>query len=212
MKRGVTLLDLTNQRFGRLVAIEPDGKNKYGRVVWKCKCDCGNYINVNSNSLSQNKTRSCGCLSNERRKSGNIRRTHGGCGTRLYRIWKNMKKRCNNPNSPDYIKWYGSHNIKVCDEWNNSFESFRDWAMSNGYNDNLSIDRIDVDGDYSPNNCRWSTNITQANNKHNVNRIEYNGESHTVTEWANIIGVNRQTLYYRLFVYKWSIERALTTK
>lgn len=118
------------------------------------------------------------------------------CGTRIYREWMSIHRRCNNPNTEDYQKWYGSKGIKVCSEWDD-FQTFYDWAMMNGYRDDLTIDRIDVNGNYCPENCRWITLKEQANNKSNVYRIEINGEVHTITEWAEITGLPRSTIHLR---------------
>ena len=159
------MLDLTGRKFGRLTAIKPSGKDSTNHTLWECECECGNHINVVTYSLTRGSTKSCGCIAKERAKRGDVRRKHGGCGTRLYRIWKNMKKRCNNPNNPDYIKWYGSRGIKVCDEWNESFECFRDWSLKHGYSEELTIDRIDVNGNYCPENCKWSTAKEQRQNR-----------------------------------------------
>lgn len=201
--------DLTNLRFGKLVALKADHKDKCHRWHWLCQCDCGKTTIVSSNSLLRGSTRSCGCLNDEQRKSGNNRRVHGGCGTRLYRIWKQIRTRCNNPNNSDYKRWYGSKGIKVCSEWDNSFEAFRDWSLANGYNDNLTIDRIDSNDDYEPNNCRWVTWREQSRNtSQNVN-VSYNGETHCLTDWANILDVDPQVFRSRLY-RGWSIERTLT--
>lgn len=156
--------DLTGLKFGRLTVIKLEGQNKYKRLMWLCKCDCGNTHIVSSNLLLMGVTRSCGCLNDENRKSGNNRRTHGMWGTRLYRIWKCMKNRCLNKNTNDYKKWYGSKGVTVCEEWLN-FEPFCKWALAHGYKDDLSIDRINPYGNYEPSNCRWADAKTQANNK-----------------------------------------------
>lgn len=129
--------------------------------------------------------------------------------TRLHHIWVNMRYRCNNPNCSHYNR-YGGRGIKVCDEWN-EYLPFKKWAMANGYDDSKSIDRIDNNGNYDPNNCRWATMKTQSNNRSSNNNITYNCETHTVTEWASIVGINENTLRSRLFVNKWDIETALTT-
>ena len=202
--------NLTNQKFGRLTAIKPVGTNKHHRVIWKCLCDCGNVLETTSDSLIKGRTKSCGCLAHEYRTSGQAHRQHGGCGTRLYRIWKGMKRRCNNVNNPDYQKWYGKYGIKVCDEWND-FEKFREWSLSNGYNDSLSIDRIDYTKGYSPDNCRWVTAREQSNNRKGVDKITFNNQTHTISEWGTITGLGRSTIYNRIKVYGWDIERALTT-
>lgn len=176
-----TLIDLTGQRFGRLVVVER-AENRIERngnmvVQWLCKCDCGNYTVVRRADLTNGRTRSCGCLLQERRaeilqKANRSRKNgihhgmfkHGLCGTRLYRIWQGMKRRCYNSKVPDY-KYYGGRGIKVCEEWKDDFQKFADWAITHGYTDNLTIDRRNVNGDYEPSNCQWVTMAEQANNR-----------------------------------------------
>ena len=138
-------------------------------------------------------------------KKGNYR--HGGRHTRLYNIWRCMRQRCYNPNASRHQNYYDK-GIKVCDEWQ-SFLAFREWALQNGYRDDLSIDRIDVNGNYEPSNCRWADQITQQNNRTSNHIIVYKGESHTICEWARIKGINSATLWARINVSKWDIERAL---
>lgn len=134
---------------------------------------------------------------------------HGLKGTRLYRIWNGIKNRCFNPNYHRYSD-YGGRGIKVCDEWKNDFQSFYDWSMSNGYSDNLTIDRINNDGNYEPSNCRWVGLKVQANNSRHCNNIQFNGEVHSISEWARITGIPRYTLNNRINKYGWSIEDSLT--
>ena len=131
--------------------------------------------------------------------------------TRLYRIYNNMKQRCNNPNNHKYPR-YGARGIKVCDEWNcrNGLKAFGEWALQNGYSDELTLDRIDNNGNYEPSNCRWIDLKAQSNNRSDNDYIEFNGEVHTLTEWSEIIGLNRGTLWSRLHREHWSVERALT--
>lgn len=143
----VNMKNLANQRFGRLVAIEHKGR-----------------------------TRSCGCLNQEKHLTNPNRTVHGFTGKRIYRIWKKMKSRCHNPNDPVYKKWYGSQGIQVCTHWRNSFQEFYRWAICHGYKDDLSIDRIDPYKNYEPSNCRWATPIQQANNRRTTSKKE--GGSH----------------------------------
>lgn len=141
--------------------------------------------------------------------------THGKSYTRLYKVWIDMRCRCNYTKGEDF-KRYGGRGIKVCDEWLNDFQAFNDWAFANGYNEDApkgecTLDRIDVNGDYCPKNCRFVSSKTQANNRTNNKMITYNGKTHTVAEWAETLNINPSTLSARLNKYKWSIEQALST-
>lgn len=199
--------DLSGMRFGKLTAIEPIGKDAHGGYVWRCVCDCGNEHIVRSGKLICGNVTSCGCV--RRKRCGDRFRTHGCGRTKLYKVWKSMRDRCLNPKNRAYIS-YGGRGITVCSEWNNSYESFRDWALSNGYSGGLSIDRVNNDKGYYPENCRWATSAQQANNKRNNKEIEYNGETHTISEWERILGFKKSSLNARLRM-GWSVERALTT-
>ena len=184
--------DLTNQRFGRLTAVRPAGKTRGGTMLWECVCDCGEKHIARSAGLRSGDVMSCGCL--RREMTAKKRTVHGLRHTRLYHVWQGMKARCLNERGKSYHN-YGGRGIKVCDEWLNDFQAFYDWAMANGYRDDLSIDRIDVNGNYEPNNCRWATRDEQNNNKRGNRVVTVNNETRTIGEWANIIGINYHTLY-----------------
>lgn len=180
-------------------------KNK--RALWSCVCDCGRTVLVRSSCLTRGYTTSCGCR--RRAVASENFKTHGAANTRLWYIWRNMRQRCSSPKTKAY-KHYGARGIKVCDEWQ-EFIPFRDWALANGYRDDLTIDRIDVNGDYCPKNCRWVDVKTQANNRTNNRLIEYKGQTKTLVQWCETLGLNKNTVCTRLNLYHWSTDRALST-
>lgn len=189
------LVDITGTRYGRLVAIKYAGQNKYKQFLWKCVCDCGAEVIVSASHLNNCYVKSCGCL---RRDESRQRKTiHGHRYERAYGIWKHMLKRCYNQEDGGY-DYYGKRGIRVCDEWQNSYESFRDWSLANRYADDLSLDRIDNDGNYTPENCRWVDHYTQMNNTRRSRHISYKNISHTISEWSRILGVHKATLRDRI--------------
>jgi hypothetical protein len=193
--------NLTGQRFNRLLVIEPTGKKINGNYTWLCKCDCGETIEVAGSSLTTGATQSCGCLNWDNRNK------HGMTNTSLYMVWDAFKRRCRDPNHAAY-KNYGGRGIYVCDEWKEDFLVFYEWARANGYKEGLSIDRIDNNGPYSPENCRWATDKEQNRNSRNIKLYTYKGEDKCIAEWAEEYNMRPDTLHHRL--QKMSIEEALT--
>ena len=211
------VIDLTGQRFGRLLAIEKVGTANSGHALWLCLCDCGNYHTTTSNQL-QSGTSSCGCLQRERASQSAKSRTGkkickrysvGQEHYRLHQCYKDMFNRCYNQNNKSY-KRYGNRGICICDEWLNDFYSFRDWALANGYSDDLTIDRIDVNGNYEPSNCRWVTVKAQNNNRSNNRIVQYKGETMTLHELSEKYGIDYKTLWGRVNS-GWSISSAVET-
>jgi hypothetical protein len=205
--------DLTGQKFGRLTVIKHAGRDNQRMALWECVCECGNRIITRGTSLRYGSPKSCGCLRIERTLEACT--THGLSGgrkntTRLYRIWRNMKQRCYNPKASKYYL-YGGRGIKVCSEWLNNYLVFYKWAISNGYKNNLTLDRIDSNGDYCPENCRWATYGQQARNTAQNHLITFRGKTQTLHEWASELGIKSRTLHSRLQDYGWSIEKAFTT-
>lgn len=201
------IVDLTGQKFGHLEVLSITTERKHGKVVWLCKCDCGNFHKVISCNLKSGGTISCGCAN--KMKFPKINYKHGKHKSRIYNIYICMKERCYNPNATSY-KDYGGRGIVVCHEWLDDFTNFYNWAISNGYNDTLSIDRINVNGNYEPSNCKWSTSLEQNNNTRRNNYITLNGETHTVSEWSRIKGIRRCTIVARLR-NGWNVDKALNT-
>lgn len=192
----VRIDNLKNKKFGKLTVIKMHEDKSKG-IKWVCKCDCGNETIVYSNFLKSGHTKSCGCLQKE--VVSNIFRTHNLSKTKLYKRWEDMKNRCYTKTQTMY-KYYGDRGIKVCDEWldkENGFINFYNWAIQNGYQDNLTIDRIDVNGNYEPSNCRWVTMEQQANNKRNSCYITYNNETHTASEWGRILKIPYKLIHAR---------------
>ena len=200
-------LNLTGERFGKLVAIKTIGKNKNGGYLWQCKCDCGNEIIANVGNLKNGHTKSCGCLRVDRCKTNFTK--HGLEHTRLYGIWSDMRLRCYDEKNIAYHR-YGGRGITICDEWKNDVKAFYDWATANGYKDSLTIDRIDNDGNYCPENCRWATVKEQASNRRSNILVTHNGKTQTMKKWANEVGTPYKVVWARMQKLGWSAERALT--
>lgn len=202
-------LDLKNKRFGKLVAIEPCGKSKNGAILWRCLCDCGNETVVTSSNLNSGSTMSCGCLYHDGTNKKSYK--HGLSNDRIHRIWRGMKGRCGNPNCKSF-KNYGGRGITVCNEWKNDFANFYNWSMENGYSDDKSIDRIDVNGNYEPSNCRWTDIDTQSNNRRNNHYLEIEGKRLTITQWSRISGIDRKTITDRIIRFGYSPKEAVFLK
>lgn len=207
---GSKRMELTGQRFGRLVALYDTGERKSGHVVWHCKCDCGNEVDVIGRNLTSGYTTSCGCYKRER--VAEVHTVHGMAQHRerhpVYWTWQAMLQRCKNP-SHKYYKDYGGRGIKVCDEWHDPVV-FINWALANGWQRGLSIDRIDNSGNYEPSNCHWVTQKEQTRNRRSNHLITFDGKTQTVVQWAEEVNISPRTLYSRINQSHWPIERALT--
>lgn len=179
--------DLTGLTFGKLTVIQQVESLRHARR-WLCQCSCGNTSTVSTAYLTSGNTTSCGCNKNKPK--------HGKAGTRIYRIYQSMLQRCYNPKHVNY-NCYGGRGIKVCNEWRNSFAAFYEWASANGYSDILELDRMDVNGAYSPDNCRWISHIEQCQNRRTSVFVTINGETRTLSEWARIAKIKYNTLDWR---------------
>lgn len=213
--------DLTGQRFGRLTVISffekrkrPSGSTKY---MWECRCDCGNIIVVNADNLKSGHVKSCKCLRTEistvrilRQAEKNVK--HGLAGTKIYYAWHSMLERCYNPKNGNYSN-YGGRGITVCEEWRKDLSAFYQWAKQCGYDERLtgkycSLDRIDVNGNYEPSNCRWVNQSVQANNRRTNRRVTYHGITYTMAELSRKTGVDYALLKNRLAL-GWPVEKAV---
>ena len=197
---------LENIKFGRLTAIKEVGRTKSGNALWLCTCDCGGEKIVSSYSLRRGNTQSCGCI--KREQILEMFATHRETHSPLYRLWAGIKNRCYNRNESKYAN-YGARGIKVCSEWESNYPVFRDWCLANGYSKGLTIERIDVNGDYSPSNCTFATQKVQQNNRTNNHRITYEGETKTLSQWAEYLGMTYKMLEHRIN-RGWSVEDAFT--
>lgn len=203
-KASVRRVDLCGNIFGKLTAIKFLRSNHVGTTIWLCRCECGNEIEVSYNNLLSGNTKSCGCWHEK----------HLDTRGRLYKCWQGLKSRCECEKNHNYSN-YGKRGISICEEWRNSYLSFREWALSSGYKDNLTIDRIDVEGNYEPSNCRWANMETQQNNKRVNIYVEYNDERLTLRQIAKRYsepkGISYKTLWYRYSIAKWDIEKCINT-
>lgn len=194
-------LDLTGKRHERLVVLR---KADHGRSWWVCKCDCGQITFVRSSNLTSGAVKSCGCL---KHKPHN--KTHGESQSKLYRCWTSMIYRCENPKNHAY-RWYGERGIKVCKEWQ-TYENFKEWVEKTRPNENCTIDRIDTDGDYCPENCRWVDAKDQANNRRTNIVIEYGGKIMNLMQWSEYLGIDYKLIHNRMFKLGWDFEKAIST-
>lgn len=195
-------VELSGQRFGRWAVHAYAGNQR-----WSCQCDCGLVADVDGRSLRANRSRGCvACHIAIDRPT----ETHGGRQSRLYNIWCGMKERCYRPTSGAYPR-YGGRGIVICAEWLNDFAAFREWSEGNGYRHDLTIDRRDNDGNYSPANCRWATKAEQNRNYSRVHMVEIDGRMVPLIDLAEKAGLKPYTVRQRIFRFGWSIERALTT-
>lgn len=203
--------DLTGQKFGRLTVLRrvqdhyyPSGRHD---VCYECECDCGNTVNVLSIHLRSGHTVSCGCYRVE--TSRDTFTTHGMTNTRLYSIWKNMRERCFNPNHKNF-EIYGGRGITMCHEWVEDFANFAEWSVNNGYTEELTLDRIDVNRNYEPSNCRWVTQKDQCNNTRRNIVVEIDGETKTLKQWCEFYGLKYGTVSSRV-KRGWSPKDAVLT-
>lgn len=206
-RRGKPRVDLSGKRFGRWTVLqegEPRYSGKYRVIYWICKCNCGTVKNVCGESLKSGDSISCGCFHNE--VTASINMSHGMTGSRVYRAWQNMLNRCRREKD-EFWHCYGGKGITVCDRWK-VFENFLEDMGEPPVG--FSLDRIDSDGPYSPENCRWATMEEQGRNRTNNVHFQFQGMSKTIAEWSGIVGIKRSTLSMRIYSYQWPIEKALT--
>lgn len=200
--------DLTGKKFNMLKVVKRVENSKSGCARWQCECDCGNTTIVQGSNLKNGAVKSCGCLISKRIKE--TCGTHLQSKTRLYGIWGNMIQRCTNPNCKSY-KNYGLRKIMVCDDWKKDFNKFYKWAITNGYSENLTIERKNTNKGYTPENCTWISKSEQAKNREFNLKIFYKNETNTLAEWCRKLNLNYKTIYMRIWGYKWSVEKAFET-
>lgn len=191
--------DLTGLEFGKFKVISKTDERRNGHIVWECLCECGTVFRASGKTIRNGGTTSCGCA----------RIKHGESTTRLYDIWIHIKDRTMNPDSWSAENYY-DRGITLCEEWLD-YPTFSTWAKANGYTEDTTIDRIDVNGNYEPSNCRWTTPLQQANNRRTCIMIEFNGKTQSLADWAREIGVSYDTIRSR-YRREWTVERMLTTK
>lgn len=197
------------EKFGKWTIIEeiaPKIISNKPRRMFRCQCECGNMGEVQLVCLRNGHSTSCGC--EQKKKASKANTKHGLEKHPLYNTWKNMKKRCNNPKATGYEN-YGGRGICVCGDWSNNFQSFYDWSLNNGWSKELTIDRINCDGNYCPENCRWATVETQMNNRTKSHYVNYNGETFTLSTLAKHLDIPYNIVRYRLSNCKWNVEQLI---
>ena len=204
------IIDLTNMKFTRLTVLKKGNSTKTGQSMWICECACGKIKTISGQSLREGITKSCGCLNTEMRLERITK--HGMCRTSEYSIWSTMIKRCVNKNNKSFPD-YGGRGIIVCDRWVNDFSAFYE-DMGKRPTSKHSIDRIEVNGNYEPENCKWSTKTEQANNTRRNKLISAFGEIKTIAQWSKDerCVVRYHGLLYRINKLCWEAEKAITTK
>ena len=173
---------------------------------WLCKCECGNEKIIRLDSVKSGKTQSCGCIRKDR-----AFKVHGKSRTKLYHIYYGMKQRCYNKNDKAY-KHYGLRNIKIDERWLSDFQNFYNWSIENGYKEGLSIDRINVNGNYEPSNCRWIECREQNNNTRRTVSITYDGVTQNINQWAKTLGINKNTFWHYIRVKNYTIDQIIKIK
>lgn len=170
--------------------LECVGTDKHNKKKWKLRCHCGNEFVAIGTAVKRGNTQSCGCTK--------YKRTHGQTHTKMYQVWRNMKYRCNNVKAPNYND-YGGRGIKVCNDWSNDFSKFKEWADKNGYKEGLTLDRINNNGNYEPENCRWVTVKTQNINRRNTIYVNYKGKKCTLLDVEKDTGIPYNILKHRVY-------------
>ena len=219
-KSGMIRDKYIGMKFNMLTVVEFDHYKKNSLACFKCKCDCGNYCVARINDLKTGAKKSCGCLGRQNKldivKRRKDQTTHGESRTRLYKVWIGMRRRCQ-PLGNKETKNYGDRGISVCEEWETDFLAFKKWALANGYDENApkgecTLDRIDVNGNYEPSNCRWANAEVQGRNRRETIYVNFRGEKMTLTEVCHLTSRPYSTTYRRMFEYGMSLEDALFTK
>ncbi len=197
-------VNLIGKRIGNLTIVGRTTSSKHGESRWICRCSCGGDIILTYRQVKNGRIKNCGCI-----PTPHFNKTHGFSNTALYNHWKMMIYRCENPNNRAY-KYYGQRGIKVCDEWHD-FLTFKKWVDSTKPDGDYTIDRIDNNKGYSPDNCRWATKKEQSNNRRSNREFKYNGETHNLMEWSEILGFNYKRVHNRIYKLGWEFEKAVET-
>ena len=192
------------KKLGMLTVVERTSNSKHGASRWICRCECGNEIVLTYEQVKRGSKKDCGCI-----KRPHHNATHGASRSPLYNHWKMMLYRCENPKNRAY-KYYGERGIQVCEEWHD-FNAFKKWLDESGYVEGLTVDRIDNNKGYCPENCRLTDSKTQANNRRSNVEITYNGQTHNLTEWSEILGFDYKQVHNRMHKLGWDFEKALLT-